>query len=200
MADTYTANIVVEHVTFPSSQNSLQVAFKSGKSHLMLPVRAGGIVGPVVAGTSASQTRWCRTTASDISGYRKLLSSNNSTSTVYNASVFLDTGVEGFTSIIEEFATDAGDMDDRHADNENDTFRVRAYWSGITTPQEAQIEGQIYYRAADGTEVLIQTILRDITSTATTYVITTVPLYRSWYTNDRLVTKWRGRFIGGPPV
>jgi RecJ-like exonuclease len=136
-------------------------------------------------------TNWyCRTDASDISGYRKLLSSNADTSTEIACSKPQADG----SCAIEEFSTDAGAMDGVNSSNETTTFRIRAKWvqTGGVSPasHNPRVQVYVYHRAVDTTETKIGFYYVDITSSYQNFA-TAITLNKSWGTNERLVIKFR---------
>jgi len=143
----------------------------------------------ISGGTADVTTDWyARTTASGISGYRKLLDSNGISETIYACTI---TQIVGNVCNVEEFATDAGAMDGVDSDNETTTFIMRARWSknlGIDPPHPFMV-CHIYHRTAADVETEIASFSKTITIAFDTYT-QDVAIDQAWGTDERLVIKY----------
>jgi len=181
--------IMIENTTEDVSKHPITAT--SVTTRLKGIIQRGMIPWRVSTKLSGVTTNWyCRTDASDIAGYRKLLSANANTSTEYSCS---KPQTDGWCAV-EEFATDAGAMDGVNSSSETTTFRIRAKWSktGGSDPLGPWMDVFVYHRDTSGTETQIAYYSEGITSSYVTYT-ESVTINKSWGTNERLVVKFRFR-------
>lgn len=156
-----------------------------------------GIIDPVVS-IPGSITSWrAKNANSDLAGYKKLI-----TGFGFELSETL-TGNCNPTSgpcevAIEEFATDAGDMDDVRSNNSTTTFRFRGRYTGTPAPGVAELRCKVYHRNTGGSETLLAWFSQAITLTTTNFT-KEVTINKSWELNERLVVKWSAYFEGPLP-
>jgi len=150
-------------------------------------------IGAMTVGSAAGPTKTLQMSndVSDISGYRILQTGGLHDDDVeYTASC---TPVLTCESLIEEFATNAGAMDEVVCTGITATWQFGAYYSASDLETIRRIIGRMYHRAVDGTETLISEISQDITTTLTSYTKTST-VTSAWATNERVVIKWYAYF------
>lgn len=189
-AVTYTAHFII---AMGSHILNLDVnRYRIGRTSKIVPLRSGNNWTSRNAGTATNEDRYAANTASDISGYRVLQNTNpTGLGTDYTANVTLDVSEDG-SADIEEWSTDAGNMDDVQSRHEVCSATIRSYFTedNPTDPYEARVICNLYRRRSDGTEDLIATVSQDITLTSTKYTLTFPDFDVGWGTNERLVAKW----------
>lgn len=168
------------------------------------PARKPGVNGMIyqIPRQLSILTKHPRTTASDISGYSKLETANGSSGTIYACNVSAPfAGIRDCTA--EEFATDAGDLDGILATSTNQTADFKAWYqriAGAPAADIAQIILDFYHRTSGGTETLIETITRSITTSETQHANSFNLANQLFGTNERLVIKARFHWeLGGGP-
>jgi hypothetical protein len=156
-----------------------------------------GVLPKKIGGSSAVTTNWyARATASDISGYNTLSTTNSNDNTVYTCN-FMGGSLCPCAAV--SFATDAGAMDGVNSVNETTTHRVRAKYALGTQHclgSDGLIIVDVYHRDTSGTETLIGSGRAIITTSYSTVTIN-MTINSSWATNERLVVKYRFTFSGG---
>ena len=181
-----TVTIMIENTTHDVAKFPVVDSGVAGAGYVVQP----GVLQPPVAGSSDVTTNfYARTTASDIAGYRKLLTANANTSTEYSGSC-TPPPTDACSFAIEEFATDAGAMDGITMTAETVTVRYRAKKSAGVDPSHVTVE--LYHRTSGGVETLITST--DSADLGTSYANYTwsPTITKSWGTNERLVVKFIG--------
>jgi len=113
-----------------------------------------GIDGLFPVQRAAGETLYCSDTASDLSGYEKLLTSNGSGSV--EKSCDMPAQISGIVECdIEEYATDSGELDNLETTGESTTMEFRAWYTKYgtkLTPGTRKVYLDFYHRDTGGTE------------------------------------------------
>ena len=179
---TNTGYIIIEDTTDDVSKHPFSVAGKKPKGIIQR-----GIL-PKSIDTGVTTDLYCSTTASDIGGYYKLLTTNADTSTELSCT----NTIPADTCMIASFATDAGVMDGIVTGEGVVTYRIRAKYSrsGLQPSFDPFIECFTYYRTAAGAESLILYNIWTVTLSYVNYTVDT-GFTKSFAINSRLVVKLR---------
>lgn len=152
----------------------------------IIPVGTAAVAGSTIA-------RFAKGNASDIGGYRKLDTAPGT------GTLFARTAIAGVDdrTIIEEYATDAGDMDGV-AVNVISPFSWAVSAKRSAGANDVVIDMEFLHRTAGGAETIIGTDeTANLTDAYVTYTGTT-NISQSFDTNERLVVKYYIRNDGEP--
>lgn len=178
--------------TFARIQNG-QVFPRTGVIH---PTGIIPVPRAAVAGTTLFRS--ARDTASDIGGYRKLTSAIRGLFLTRTAT-FTGTPIPTGEQAIEEYATDAGDMDGVVSNASTREFGIRAQKDVGGGTEECYVRMEVYHRTTGGTETLLASWTTPNLTDATWVDYTEdLTITQSWGTNERLVAKLVARNDGVP--
>jgi len=184
--------IVRDHTTNKSFIETAitRIDFKDGelaRSVAVGVIRSPGVLPHGTAGSAGSTLiRNAKGTASDIGGYRDL----QSTAGVGFRSDRSAIAQTNQTILIEEYATDAGDLDGVNVTGVsalNWQVEARRAFSSI---EDAVIEMRWYHRTAGGSETLLDTQETTNLTTSNATYNGTASITTSFATNERLVWKF----------
>lgn len=143
---------------------------------------------------------YARTSDSDITGYKELVHSSQGTSQTDITASIAPIPKEAVELPLEEWISDAADTENETYEGAND-WTYTAWWSkspSAPNPLIHSLKCQVFRRNSGGSEFLITSFTKTVTTTETVYD-TPVTVDEEFGSGDRLVIKWIATFRPNVP-